>query len=702
MLRNSVLRVAFFAALGLAIGLIVAFASPRLYEARIEVLVGQAPDPRNAPNALPDDVSSLITQGRSRDMETERQLISSDSVFLAAVAQQGKSDLNAQAADLLLKYDVVSARRPTNLPADAPGVLQLRVRAYNQNDAVAIAEEIPRQYERVRTETGDKSIAAAVDYVERKIGQTEKALATAQDAYRNYKAQIGIADLPTTLRDQTSSLTQLEQTVNTLGQQVDAANAEVASLAASLRVTPKEYDAAEVTVRNGLIDTLTQQITEARSQRELALRTYTERAPEVRAIDRQINVYNRQLAVAQKAGENRGSSTKTPNPIHQNIETQLNQAKARQASAQASLNKARADRDRAAQELKALPAYEAKLAGLQREISINEAQYAQQKTLLADVRDRAAASTSGLISLSGGIARPTQGYREPDPFKFGIIGLIGGSCLGLLFAFLSGSLNQKVSGSLRLSEVTGLPVLAALQAGRDSDSSAPALQVRLKGGARAAESFRYLAATLVARGSEGARSFLFCGTRRSGPAAVSALNFAHALREEGKRVVLVDGDGNSTALSRIVGNDKSAVGFIQGLVHPSFETTVKEVGGLGIVTYGAEPGHALSPTEAGHVPAFIQALTALYDVVIVLGAPCDVAADTAFLVPAVDEVVLAVSERTTSILEVLRGQELLARAGALALSLVLVDAKGQQEAFTGAGLTTRRSLPNPEPAGTDA
>ncbi len=683
MLRNHLLRVSIFAVLGLAIGLIVALVSPRVYESDIEVLVGGDNENRSAMPQLTPDVQEILSRGQNQDMETERQLISSASIFQNAVVDvanaTGHSELIPEAQDLYQKYDVVSARRPTNMPTEAPGVLMLRVRAYDQDMASRIAAAIVTEYDKQKAESAASTATEAANYLASQIQDTKKDLDTSQNRLKQYKESAGIAEFAVTQRDMQTIVTTLQQNLLTLQEQKKASQAEIASLQDSIRHTPKFSADSSAETKSPVIDQVTAQIVNEEANRQALLKEYQSDAPVVQKSDDVLRLLRSRLATLKKQTMTKTQSVERINPTLLALQQNLDQAKAKLANIDASVTQSTADLAAQKTKLALLPANEEQISSISRDLDILDNRYKLLQSQFKSVELRKNIEPKALV-LGDGRPMPNEVFREPNPIKFGLIGFIAGACLGLLVGFAADSLSQRVKGSLQLSELTGLPVLASLPAGRASESSLGALKSQLESRTPSSESFRYMAAALTARGADASRSFLFCNPRRSGPAALASLNFAQSLVEVGKRVLLVDIDALSGALSRIL-DVKEATGLIDLLSDPSAPIDPVHVAGFDVLPIGAGQATLLS-AGIRSLPQVLARLTEAYDCVIFAGSPCEVLADSSSLCGHVDETVLVVSERANNALDVLRAQELLLRAGARALSLVLVDATNVEEPFS--------------------
>jgi capsular exopolysaccharide synthesis family protein len=214
-------------------------------------------------------------------------------------------------------------------------------------------------------------------------------------------------------------------------------------------------------------------------------------------------------------------------------------------------------------------------------------------------------------------------------------------------------------------------------------------------GANPPEAFRYMAFSMVTNNTKTLRTFLFTGVKSSMVTYSSATQFATAVAKGGTRVLLVDADllkspittvmngGGKEGLSNLLGSEESKK--VEDLVVP----TVHE--NLMLLPAGTDSSlRYLTNAPQPKLEAIMQALRLYCDVVIIAVPPCDVLADAACIARLVDDVVLVVSGAQTNYRSVPIAQDLLNKAGAKAISIVMTEAQADEEPFSAKSAYIRR------------
>ncbi|MER3496026.1 MAG: hypothetical protein C4320_03985, partial [Armatimonadota bacterium] len=242
-----------------------------------------------------------------------------------------------------------------------------------------------------------------------------------------------------------------------------------------------------------------------------------------------------------------------------------------------------------------------------------------------------------------------------------------------------------VHTSWQLSELTALPVAAAVPAIPKPLSRRHEAAIR-EGSFKPIESFRYMAFSTLAKDPP-PRTVLFTGVGGEVGAAAAAAEFAIAVARTGTRTILVDADLRSPALSNLFGfSGQTGVSDILG-------ATVLAGGSTGDLTLATEHENltvlaAGSGTDAGiadfqsqRIAGLLDDLRERSDMVVISCPPVDVYSDAARLAPFFDENILVVSAKTTSYRAVPMAQEILEKAGAKNVQIVLTNASPHDEPF---------------------
>lgn len=223
---------------------------------------------------------------------------------------------------------------------------------------------------------------------------------------------------------------------------------------------------------------------------------------------------------------------------------------------------------------------------------------------------------------------------SPDTGLNLLAGLVGGTALGVLYAWLRERLDTRVRTAEDLARVTDLPLLASLDTPPGADAGRDLVVVNAPR-SPAAEAFRSLrtAVQFTARPGQPLTLLVTSSHAAEGKSTVAA-NLAETLSESGLRVALVDADLRRPSLADVFGLEGGA-GLTTVLIgRAQVSDVLQDWGrsGLHVLTSGPLPPN---PSELLSSPAMAGVLATLgetHDVVLVDGAP---------LLPVTDSAVLA-------------------------------------------------------------
>jgi succinoglycan biosynthesis transport protein ExoP len=245
-------------------------------------------------------------------------------------------------------------------------------------------------------------------------------------------------------------------------------------------------------------------------------------------------------------------------------------------------------------------------------------------------------------------------------------GFLGGLIVGALLVLGREMLDTRVRNDEELREVTAVPMLARVTAGRR-----PLLLGDTEG--RTGEAFRALRANLFAIGGRGVKSVVVAGSAPGEGATTTAINLALVAAETGLRVLLIEADMRRPTAARylnlretpgliaVLANRGSLAGAVQSL--PGYGVDVVPAGGT-----PANPGELIGSTEMAEL---IATVTRDYDFVIIDAAAVLMSTDAAVLARYTDGALVVVDTRSTKRRQLADATASLHRAGATLLGVVL-------------------------------
>ncbi len=674
-----------FAILGLAVGGTIAMLTPKVYEASAELLLGDATVSSSATTLAPD-VLRILGVGQASDSQTELQILKSQSIFFQALRNvardKNEPDLMGDFVRYFLMYDVLTP--DTKAGAEVKGsVATIRVRANNRDIAQEIARQITEVYNEFRTTNARNGLQNAIRYLSAQEVASKKVLDEAETKYKNYAAENGIVNI----EQSNATATQLEGAAMTRLIEAKAlkqgADAEVASLEQALASIPKNVAAGEINSRSQTVSQLESQIAQGRLELDRLRSRYLEDHPRVQEVAKSVRSMDAQLKKLNPNALTPSQSGNTPNPVYQGLQSQLASAKARAEGYQYQVQEAENFRNEVRERLRSLPTNEGQIRQLARDQVLADQNFRRIKIQLDDLRTRQDSSQVAAI------LAPAQAYTNPvapDVSKFLFIGTLAGLCLGLIYSFAVEAMKLRVHTSHQLAELTGLPVVATIPAmGRSQQKG---LKSYAQPGAKPNESFRHMGYTFMAKNHAKPRLIMITGVGSVPGRTSSAVQFALALANSGNRVLLVDCDPvRSLATRAFDAEGKSGLSelFDRGTLPTTGEGVVLSTphDNLLLLPVGADVSKGLADRSTEQMDAVLAFLKASADIIVFDAPPCDMFSDASRLAGSVDEVCLVVSASTTNYAQIPNGYELLTRAGAKEVSLILTDASPNEEAFAG-------------------
>lgn len=682
MYKVHVRRTIIFAVLGLLVGLVIVVVSPKIFEARVEMLLGSNMDARSQSIVFDDEVRKIIDRNAPQGVQTERQLLNSETVFLQAL-QSAAPKLLDDWEKYYLMYDVITVRTPNQNEVGA-GLAQVRVRANDPETAERIASAVTVAYNETRQKASKDSIAAAITYLEAQIDATDRDLKASEVAYQKYKEDNAIANFDRSMIVETDTQNTYQTAIESNLAELEGINESILQLNKQIAERPDRMDDSSSLVRNPNIDRLEAQVNELQFQRSVLLTQYTESNPRVKANAEALTDAQKRLSEARSNPTTMGYESERKDPIKSSLEAQLEGSKAKRAEIEGKISSLQASLNQADLDLAKTPKQEIELTQLQRDRFIYDEKYRRLKSQYEELLNRRETGSLYGVVLGAG-AQAGKEPVAPEPVKLGFIGFIAGACIGLVFSFALEALRPRVYSSSQLAELTGLPVVASIPALAGLTRSR-AIESLAQSGGPAMESFRSMAYAYLAAGAKSGQTVLFTGIGTSGSSSFGAAHFAVALAQAGTKVVLVDAERTRQVITNgFKATDKRGVSnAFQDGSNPTDMLIDTKHDNLQLLPIGNVAEALAKYSTPDRIESLVASLRQHAQVVVVAVAPTDLVADAAAFASKVDEVCLCVSAKSNEYGSVPIAYDILDKSGARSIKLILSDTSRDTEPFTAA------------------
>ncbi len=681
MYKVHVRRTIIFAVLGLLVGLAVVFFSKPIYEARVEMMLGSNIEGRGPSMMFDEEVKKIIDRNAPQGVQTERQLLNSETVFFQALQNEAPNMLEDW-EKFYLMYNVITART-ANQNEQGAGVAQVRVRAYDRQDAIDVANGVAEAYDATRRKANKDAIASAIEYLNTQITATQSDLNASEAAYQAYKEDHGFAMLESRMADEEKRKGEFEGAIQATKSELMGVEESIAEVIKLMAEVPPTVPESSSEVRHPMIDRLESEVLGLEAQRVTALLQYTESNPKMKLLDEALRNARAKLAIARMDPTVVGYTQERKNPVLSQLEASLAGAKASRAALHGKLDGLQASVDHQTLKLAETPEMEIALTQLQRDRIIYDEKYRRLKSQLEELLNRRETGTPYAVVLGEQGATASEDAVAPEPVKLSFIGFIAGACIGLVFSFALESLRPRVYTSGQLADLTGLPVVASIPT-LPGLTRTKAVEGLARPGGRVMESFRNMAYTYLASGAGGGQTVMFTGIGAAGSSSIGAAQFAVALAQAGTKVVLVDAERTRQVITNgFSATDKRGVSNALRDGTDASEMLMETVyDNLRLLPIGTVPEALISEAGPDKVESLLASLRQRAQIVVIAIAPTDIVADAAGFASRVDEVCLSVSARTNEYGSVPIAYDILNKAGAKSIKLILTDTGRDGEPFS--------------------
>ena len=687
MLKVHIRRTLFAALIAGLIGFFIAYRSPKIYEASVDVMAG-SPQLQSDPT-MPIEVRKVLGAGFQNDLDSDTGIIRSQRIFgeglKRAAAERSNPELDSPQAFAEL-YPMSDLDIPASLNQYAPDqmrVVKIKIRAHSPEDAASIANNVAHAFADYRKERSRNAVKNALDMVKSAAKKSKDQLDKIDAQFKKLKADNNIIDVQANATEKTAELNRLRERKSLLDSQLEGAKAELASLKTALANTSKTSAGMTNIERDSKIGILASVEASAKTEYATLRQQYQDDSPLVIHAKEKLDAATKERADAEKESKQfKMGSSVVPNPAYLELVSKISTAKAQVNSVRESL--VPLEYDMAAAQAKAAnyPAIESKFFDLQRNRLVYEDQYEKNQKFTEELQNSSEGSTSQIQGEADpkNISEPVA----PDTKKYVILTAIVGALIGLAYSFAMESFKLPVHTSWQLAELTALPVAASIPMMPKPLARRHYSEIR-NANFKPIESFRYMAFSMMAKENRPG-VILFTAVGEDVDSTGAAAEFAVAMAKTGSKVALVDCDLRVPRLSELFGvQGRSGVAEILGrTILPGESTDLfvsTEHDNLLILPAGAASTSGLSDFNSSHMAGLIDDLREKADTVVINCPPVDVFADASRLATYVDEVCMVISAKTTSYRAIPVAQEILHKSGAKELSIVLTNGSPTEEPF---------------------
>lgn len=549
-------------------------------------------------------------------------------------------------------------------------LIEIRYRHPDPQIASKIVNAVADAFTLSNLERKTETSATAGDFLQRRIAELQIEIRKGEEQLLNYAKNHQILSLDESQNTVVERLAGLNRQL--MDAEKERTEAE-AKYRASLDRTRAEAQATDVTSQQ--TGETESKIAELRQKRAQLLVSYTEKYPEVKEIDQQIAVLERQL---------KDTNTRATNVVMTNLETRYLEAKAKEDKLRASFEQQRGEtltQNEAAVNYKIY----------QQEIQTNKALLdgLLQRLKETDVMLAGTPNNIHVIDYSPVPKGPVGPRRMQSIALALIVSLVFGVALARYLDYLDDSVHsaEDVEKTLRLPALAVIPSLGSMSRRRllqsknglqlkGNNGSGPLL-LDINSHSPLAEAYRQLRTSVLLSSAGGApKTLLVTSSQPAEGKTTTAINTALSLAQTGASVVVIDADMRRPRLHHILEADNSR-GLSTILASRMSEAEMLELveknakSDLFVLPSGPVPPNPAELTGSEQMRRLIAVLEDNFDHIVIDSPPIASFTDGVLISAMVDGVLLVVHGGRSSRSVVRRAKQVLQEVGAKIFGVVL-------------------------------
>jgi capsular exopolysaccharide synthesis family protein len=605
---------------------LVTFTTPKTYTTGVKMIAGNpgavAQSSQSAQTSL-SVLNALLMPNAAQSADTYAELIGETPVVQRVID------------DLHLKTDVRTLQSAVKVkPVTNTNIIALEIGWSDPVTSAKIANEFATVFVERERELVASQANGALDQLSRQLPQARTKLSQAEQNVSRFEIAHNIADLGTQTTSTLNAASAIDAKINQVELDKRNADAQIASLTASLAGMTATTGGGGTIMQNPLLPNLNQKLADLQVALGTAQQHYTDSHPTVIGLKQQIGDVKRQIAHT-PATINQSSST-VANPVYQSTLQALSTNRAASQSAASQLIRLSQQRKAIDPQLAALPGQQQHLAELKRQLAIAESNY---NALQSKYNDAMISRTTGISDVT--IVQPASAALASKTPHVGmnlIIATIVGVLLGLGIVFLVEFFDGRIRDERDVENELQLPVLASIPQLPSGDGAA-AISPSIRNAAT--ESYFQLVLAMRYSSDRPLRSVTITSPLKGDGKSTVAMNVAGAFGEiavssieREARVLVIDADLRRPSLHKKfeVSNEIGLSDILIGRASLAQAVQRTDRPGVDVLTSGTPSPNPIKLLQSNRFDALLREARERYVTVIV---------DAPALVPVFDAAIVA-------------------------------------------------------------
>jgi tyrosine-protein kinase Etk/Wzc len=541
-------------------------------------------------------------------------------------------------------------------------LIRLQLTSTHPDEAQRRLSSVITAYQKRKIQQKTQMASRALEFIDQQLAAVDEQMQKAVGELKRFKEENKLVILSESVRVAVDQLAELEKSEHELLVLREQSRFLLAALEGQQAIDKESLYALGNSMDQPVLISLANDLSQLQGQRASLRSQYTELHPNVQALDRKIS--------------------KLKGKIKAEVTLLVNSIESQQKALAKEILVAE-------KRLEKLPEAEKHLAELTRQAKVYQDTYSFMLEKKGELQVTRASQIGDIWVVEPAYANP--GFVKPRVMLNLVLAVIVGLVLGLGMAFFLDYLDDSVKNAEDIQSVVNLPVLGIIghqHLPRERHPSrAPHLMLLEDSRSQLAESFRTLRTNILFTSVDRPRRLMvFSSPLPEDGKSTCVANLAIALSQMGKKVLLVDSDLRKPALHRVFRCHRSP-GLVNVLVEEDWQ---KALGGaiqrtgtqdLFLLVCGERPPNPNEMLGSEKMGQLIDFLTSRFEFVLFDSPPLLGVSDAVVLAQRLDGVVLVVRGGRTPQPSLKNSVELLTRAQAQVVGIVLNDIDFRRERY---------------------